>query len=179
MPPEIVLNQWVSKGWGGEHIVVNTPEYCGKRLLVLAGRRCSVHYHEQKTETFCVQSGRLQVDIREGDTIKAHFLEPGQVLHIPAGTIHQFMASRDTWLLEFSTHDDPADSIKLERGDVLPSERERPRPQPPGILDVPRGMDITSYGAGYKAGWQERALRDPPAMNRHIPLEGARPENGT
>lgn len=120
MPDDIVLNQWVPKGWGGEHVVVNTPEYCGKRLFVLAGRKCSVHRHLCKTETFCLQSGRLWVDIHEGNIMTQHHLNPGDVLHIPAGTVHQFWAcDGDAVLLEFSTHDDPADSIRIERGDVL------------------------------------------------------------
>ena len=124
MPDGVTLNQWVPKGWGGEVIVVNTPEYCGKRLLVLAGRRCSVHKHRVKTETFCVQSGQLWVDIHEGDAITQHHLSPGDALHIPAHTVHQFWApDGDVWVIEFSSHDDPADSVKLERGDVLPEQR--------------------------------------------------------
>ena len=120
MPDAIALNQWVPKGWGGEHIVVNTPEYCGKRLFVLAGRKCSVHKHLQKRETFCLQSGQLWVDIYDGDTIYQHHMKPGDVLDIPVGTIHQFWATDgDAVLLEFSTHDDPADSIRIEPGDVL------------------------------------------------------------
>ena len=145
MPDAITLNQWVPKGWGGEHIVVNTPEYCGKRLFVLAGRRCSWHFHEKKDETFCVQSGHIWLWVAPPDCddwplpcASFHFpghrrplrptdnplgmhlsLRPGGVFHIPPGTRHRFEAVEDTWLLEFSTHDDPADSIRIEAGDVL------------------------------------------------------------
>ena len=51
-------------------------------------------------------------------------LLPGRVFRIRPGQRHRFQALDDTWLLEFSTHDDPADSIRIERGDVLPGEQE-------------------------------------------------------
>ena len=125
MPDGVTLNQWVPKGWGGEVIVVNTPEYCGKRLLVLAGRRCSILFHEKKTETFCVASGDITVRLRRRNELTwsvIHRLRAGGSVHVPAGTEHQFQANADTWLIEFSTHDDPADSIRIERGDVLPGD---------------------------------------------------------
>lgn len=119
---------FVPKGWGFEHIIVNTPKYCGKRLFVLAGRKCSWHYHKEKDETFYVLSGFIRIR-REappegfvGETSSTY--GPGQIIRVHPCQRHQFEALQDTWLLEFSTHDDPADSIKLERGDVLPGESE-------------------------------------------------------
>ncbi|NIT73718.1 hypothetical protein GWO43_23150 [candidate division KSB1 bacterium] len=46
------------KGWGYE-IFHNSPEYCGKVLVVYAEKKYSLHHHEQKHETFYVQSGRI------------------------------------------------------------------------------------------------------------------------
>jgi quercetin dioxygenase-like cupin family protein len=40
-------------------------------------------------------------------------LLPGDILHLPPFTIHRFYGFEDTTFYEFSTHDDPADSIRI------------------------------------------------------------------
>jgi D-lyxose ketol-isomerase len=49
--------QFVSKGWGFEKIFTNTELYCLKMLYLAKDRKCSVHYHRKKDETFVVFSG--------------------------------------------------------------------------------------------------------------------------
>lgn len=132
------FDAFVPKGWGFEHVVVNTPKYCGKRLFLLAGRRTSWHWHRKKTETLYVASGLVEITCNGDDWVPLHRSQEngdhrrargvfdasaGAIFHVPRGLRHRFRAIEDTWLLEFSTHDDPADSIKVERGDVLPGER--------------------------------------------------------
>jgi quercetin dioxygenase-like cupin family protein len=53
--------KFVPKGWGFEKWVDNRPEYCGKLLFFVKGKRCSLHYHKLKTETFYIHSGKLLV----------------------------------------------------------------------------------------------------------------------
>ena len=60
---------WVPKGWGGETIVVNSNEYCGKILHFVKGHRCSWHYHEIKDETFYVYKGAIELTYGETDDI--------------------------------------------------------------------------------------------------------------
>ena len=136
----VTIDAFVPKGWGFEHVVVNAPGYCGKRMFVLAGRKCSWHYHKVKDETFCIQEGCLELTFGYGNCVPKGpwldmtwkvapeplppgkvILEPGEVFHVPVGMRHQFKALCDTWLLEFSTNDDPADSIRIVRGDTLPA----------------------------------------------------------
>ena len=60
---------YVSKGWGYESIIANNDQYCGKLLFFKKGKHCSWHYHEQKHETFYVQSGKLIVVYSEQDCL--------------------------------------------------------------------------------------------------------------
>ncbi len=55
----------VPKGWGFERWIVNKEEYCGKELFFIKGRRCSVHFHKLKDETFYVAEGELAVEYIE------------------------------------------------------------------------------------------------------------------
>lgn len=51
----------VSKGWGFEKIIVNSEKYCGKLLYMVKDKKCSLHYHRMKDETFYVHSGKIIV----------------------------------------------------------------------------------------------------------------------
>jgi len=50
---------FVPKGWGYEKWIVNNDKYCGKILFVVKDRKCSLHYHNIKDETFYIQSGKI------------------------------------------------------------------------------------------------------------------------
>jgi len=50
---------FVSKGWGYEDWIVNTPLYCGKDLFLKKDKKLSLHYHKLKDETFWVTSGKV------------------------------------------------------------------------------------------------------------------------
>ena len=51
--------KFVSKGWGYEKWIANSPSYCGKLLFIAKGKKCSWHYHKIKDEVFYVQSGKI------------------------------------------------------------------------------------------------------------------------
>src|SRR5260370_30961190 len=51
----------VLKGWGREIWIANNPLYCGKILEIRKGKRCSLHFHKLKTESFYLRSGRLKL----------------------------------------------------------------------------------------------------------------------
>ena len=95
----------VEKPWGHELIWALTEQYCGKVLFVAAGHSLSLQYHEQKDESWLVQSGRAKVelgDAGEGELVE-HVLEAGSTLHFPPGTVHRVTAIDDTTILEVST----------------------------------------------------------------------------
>lgn len=106
------------KLWGHETLIINTPEYCGKVLTVVPGFQCSLHLHEVKDETFLVVSGVLVVEYYpDGDPEDRRVVELGEgaSLRLTPGTPHRFWSGEDgASFIEFSTHDSPEDSIRLE-----------------------------------------------------------------
>jgi len=118
-PPKIVLKPWGREIWYAEQAA-----YAGKVLEISAGKRLSLQYHERKTETLYLLSGRVIVTFRPlvaGETPAAatvsaeheHTWEAGQALHIPVHTIHRFAAVTDAVLLEVSTPD-LTDVVRLQ-----------------------------------------------------------------
>ena len=115
--------RYVPKAWGHEEILVATPLYTLKRLTVLPGFRCSLHYHAEKDETFLVESGRLQLETvavtSAGDFRgeRSHRIySAGQQVTLPPYTAHRFQCATDEpcVFLEVSTADRETDSYRLE-----------------------------------------------------------------
>jgi mannose-6-phosphate isomerase-like protein (cupin superfamily) len=115
------LDRWsfdvrrVEKPWGHELIWALTGEYCGKVLFVKAGCALSLQFHNEKDESWLVQSGRAKLEL--GDAGEAVLLEevvgPGAAFHYAPGTVHRVTAIEDTTILEVSTpHLD--DVVRLE-----------------------------------------------------------------
>ena len=124
--PKIVLKPWGREIWYAEQAA-----YAGKVLEISAGKRLSLQYHERKTETLYLLSGRVIVTFRPlvaGETPTAatvsagheHTWEAGQALHIPVHTIHRFAAVTDAVLLEVSTPD-LTDVVRLQDDFALPA----------------------------------------------------------
>jgi len=95
----------VDKGWGYELWVANSSKYCGKLLFFNEGKRCSIHYHLIKDETFYLQSGKIILNIWDFDDglhmKETMTLTPGESYHLPPNTIHQMVALEDSELFEF------------------------------------------------------------------------------
>ena len=109
--------KFVEKGWGHELWIHNDEKYCGKLLSFKKGKKCSLHYHKLKHETFYLHSGKLKCIFIEGDTTDLIVLNPGDIKEIPPGLIHQMEALEDTVMFEFSTQHFDEDSYRIERGD--------------------------------------------------------------
>jgi mannose-6-phosphate isomerase-like protein (cupin superfamily) len=110
----------VPKGWGREVWIANGALYCGKILEIRKGKRCSLHYHKLKTESFYLRSGRLRLRVKqspESEILEEFELEAGQCMDIPPGLVHQMEAMEDSELYEFSTQHFEEDSYRLIRGD--------------------------------------------------------------
>ncbi len=106
------------KGWGHEVWIHNDQRYCGKILAVRAGKKCSLHFHKKKYETFYIQSGRVHMRLRHPDGSEEEFeMKQGDVLELPQGTAHQFTGIEDAEIFEFSTEHFEEDSYRLEKGD--------------------------------------------------------------
>jgi mannose-6-phosphate isomerase-like protein (cupin superfamily) len=104
----------VPKSWGEEHWIVN-KDYCGKKLVLKRGHRCSLHYHRTKDEVFYVTSGRVFLELGGDEVV----LEPGDHRHVPPGTLHRFTGLADSEIIEFSTHHEDSDSYRVENGGAV------------------------------------------------------------
>lgn len=107
----------VEKGWGYELWIHNDEKYCGKLLFFNAGKKCSLHYHKLKHETFYVQSGKLNCTFIKDAITYNEILIPGDIKEVYPGLIHQMEAVEDTALFEFSTQHFDEDSYRLKKGD--------------------------------------------------------------
>jgi mannose-6-phosphate isomerase len=94
----------VDKPWGHERVWVHTDRYAGKVLVIEAGRRLSLQYHESKDESILVLSGRLLLQLEGPDGIvRAIELGPGESRRVPVGRRHRFEALERTELVEVSS----------------------------------------------------------------------------
>lgn len=112
---------YISKGWGYEKVLDNRREYCGKILHINKDKRCSLHYHKDKQETFFVLSGKIKLDFCddcfEDTTIKTIILQKDDVFFVPCYMSHRFTALEDSEIIEISTHHEDKDSYRIEKGD--------------------------------------------------------------
>ena len=99
----------VPKVWGKETWIVNR-DYCGKKLMLNKGFRCSMHYHKLKDETFYILSRKILLEIG----MKKHIMLPGNSMLIKPGQKHRFTGLEDSEIIEFSTHHDDSDSYRDE-----------------------------------------------------------------
>lgn len=98
--PGTVIPTIVRKPWGYEIWHVFTERYAWKTLVVLAGKRFSKQRHERKSETWLITVGAPMVTLGQDVTVGS----PGQLIHVPAGTVHRIEArDGDVELLEVST----------------------------------------------------------------------------
>jgi len=105
----------VDKPWGYELIWALTERYCGKVLFVEAGRSLSLQFHNEKDESWLVQSGRAKLELGAvgQKVLNEEVIGPGAAFHYVPGTVHRVTAIEDTTILEVSTpHLD--DVVRLE-----------------------------------------------------------------
>ena len=112
---------YVDKVWGREVWMANTDLYCGKLLYLKKGKRCSIHYHKNKDETFYLHSGRILMELWENNKSEERIMEKGEVLRINPNTKHRFSGLENSLIIEISTHHEEEDSYRVSdqlSGDV-------------------------------------------------------------
>ena len=103
----------VDKPWGYELHWALTDRYVGKVLHVRAGHALSLQYHNRKDETILLWSGKILMEVQEGDSLVKREMQPGDRLHITPGTIHRMTAIEDSDIMEVSTPE-LDDVVRLE-----------------------------------------------------------------
>lgn len=118
-PPN--LPKVVIKTWGSEEIIINSEEdnYCGKRMTLTGGKRCSIHYHLKKNETFFCQGGEFNLEVwDQNGEMETIAMTPGKSYQLNEGTPHRFTGVAPySIFFEFSTFDNPMDTYRVEPGD--------------------------------------------------------------
>ena len=115
------LDRWafqprkVEKPWGWELIWAHADDYVGKILFVKAGESLSLQFHNEKDESWYVESGRAQLELGDAgqSILNREIVGPGACFRYRPGTVHRVTALEDTTILEVSTpHLD--DVVRLE-----------------------------------------------------------------
>src|SRR6476620_5902179 len=115
------LDRWVfeprrvEKPWGWELIWADTDLYVGKILWVGAGFSLSLQFHNEKDESWYVQSGKARVELGEvgQGPLNTEVIGEGASFHFIPGTVHRVTALEDTTILEVSTAE-LDDVVRLE-----------------------------------------------------------------
>jgi mannose-6-phosphate isomerase len=103
-PPEAVLPRRVEKPWGGEVIWAWTDRYVGKILILKAGKRLSLQYHERKDEWIHVLSGRMRLVLEDdAGAVQTRELGAGEGAHVRTGRTHRYEGIEDAEIIEVST----------------------------------------------------------------------------
>jgi quercetin dioxygenase-like cupin family protein len=96
----------IEKPWGFEELVECNDKYVVKKLFMKKGHACSIQYHELKTETIVVLSGKLNIYI--GDTLETLTVKEyvfGDTVTIKPYIIHRMEAVEDSLYIESSTNE--------------------------------------------------------------------------
>jgi len=107
------LDKWafeprrVEKPWGWELIWAVADAYVGKVLFVKAGESLSLQFHNEKDESWYVQSGRAQLELGDAGqgVLNSEVVGEGACFRYRPGTVHRVTALEDTLIVEVSTAD--------------------------------------------------------------------------
>lgn len=120
LPTPAAASERIPKPWGVELILARGPEAIVKLLRIDPGRRLSLQYHRRKEETLLVLGGEVELTIgTRADDLGRRRLQPGDRVHIPAGTIHRLAAAKAAHaeILEVASH--PADQAHAPDADIV------------------------------------------------------------
>lgn len=105
--------KFTKKPWGYEILLEINDNFMFKKLFMKKKHRCSLQYHNKKTESVFVLKGILNVVIKNKHKIKNIILKANDNILIKKKTIHRMEAITDCEYLEASTPEKD-DVIRLE-----------------------------------------------------------------
>lgn len=120
------------KVWGHTELLVSKPTFELHRIEAVKGGYCSVHLHEDKVNLFCVERGKLQIEVwkKDYDLCDLTVIEVGEQTAVAAGEYHRFTALEPLVCFEVYW---PTIWAKLER-DIV-------RLNPGGVLEPFSNLD--------------------------------------
>jgi len=108
-----------TKKWGEEKWLCNNEEFCGKILKFNKGAQFSAHQHVKKREVFYILKGTINlmtINPANAQQHNVHLFE-GDIVEIPRLLVHQITALEPSEIVEFSTHHENSDSLRVLPGD--------------------------------------------------------------
>ena len=103
----------INKPWGYEYLIEVNKNFMFKKLFMKKNHRCSLQYHNKKTESVFVLKGKLRVVIKKNKKLKNIILKANDNILIKKKTIHRMEAVSDCTYLEASTPE-INDVVRLE-----------------------------------------------------------------
>jgi mannose-6-phosphate isomerase-like protein (cupin superfamily) len=92
------------KPWGYELLLEKNKNYMLKKLFMKKGHRCSLQFHNKKTETLYILSGKLNIYTgSSAKKLKSKIFLPNEILTLKPKIIHRMKALSDCTYLETST----------------------------------------------------------------------------
>jgi mannose-6-phosphate isomerase-like protein (cupin superfamily) len=98
------IHKEITKPWGKEVLLTNEDmPYVGKLLYVNAGARLSLQYHDEKTETQCLVSGKVLLWLENDDgELERIEMQPERGYTIRPGRKHRLEGVEDGVVFEAS-----------------------------------------------------------------------------
>ena len=94
----------INKPWGKEEILEVNDKYMLKKLTMLAGKKCSLQYHNYKKETIYILSGKLRIYKGKNEReLESRIYLSGESITLNPGQIHRMEGVEDSVYLEAST----------------------------------------------------------------------------
>ena len=104
--PDSFLFSKIEKPWGYEELLECNDKYVVKKLFMKKNNSCSIQYHELKTETIVVLSGKLNIYIgNELEKLDVKEYMSGETITIKPYTIHRMEAVEDSLYIEASSNE--------------------------------------------------------------------------
>jgi mannose-6-phosphate isomerase len=104
--PDKYLYTKLENPWGYEELIEYNDKYVIKKLFMKTGNSSNTQYHELKTETIIILSGKLIIYIGEKiDVLERKEYSFGDTITIKPYTIYKMEATEDCLYLETSTNE--------------------------------------------------------------------------
>ena len=113
------LEGLVKKGWGHEYIFATNDLYCGKLLHFNKDAKFSMHFHDEKDETWLILEGKFEVryiDTKDG-SVHTKLLNQGDTWRNFPLEPHQLVCLEEGLIVEVSTPDSVEDNYRVMPGD--------------------------------------------------------------
>ncbi len=113
-PVQYSVGERDTRPWGTWEVLATGVGYTLKRIVVNAGQRLSLQYHEHRAEHWTVVQGVAEAEIDGA----AHPLEAGEHVYVPLGAHHRIRNPGDTPMVflevQVGEHLDEQDIVRLQ-----------------------------------------------------------------